>query len=545
MLSPKSPRKETVISSTSPPISPIVRHPFLVSQEYDPNQLVGANPLKTDAELKRQLNELDEITTRKAFTRWRTSFLARYEQFLEQSGTGQAPPAYAAFCHELDKLETVTTAVQKDLQLIEGKIDNNNNNSSSNNNNSSSTTSSNSPTSHVTVSMRRRFAEWNKLLGEMVIALTSLTPVTLEKEKQYGYTKFQLGALLVRNGFAAYEQLAYCEDMCVLFKEQSCLPDIVDRQVLECMEEYQTKLAIFCDIMADLGLYQAMLKCHELNQLPEEKEPEEPPQDKTEQEPIQEVVTDDEQEPQQQEEEEEPPKKEKRKKKKKKDVETPQRMPMTFTLSFPALKPPSGPFIKFVDTGAKTQDQVHKGIHARGKLSGNDNSSVESFERAFQSEDDDDDQVVGTTTQKKKKKKKPITEEEKKKREEESYKPLPKMNFKMDYHGGMNTDAWRITKKMEYRRRHRRRRRRYQIKTRTRKTTTATSTIVVLRVIVTTRLTVVVVVVVVVMMIVMVRPRYNKESWGKNKTHTHTHTQKPNVTISQIFFLSSNYSPFL
>jgi hypothetical protein len=41
------------------------------------------------------------------------------------------------------------------------------------------------------------------------------------------------------------------------------LNDIADKQILEEMDNYKAKLQKFCDVMADLGLYQVMLKCVE------------------------------------------------------------------------------------------------------------------------------------------------------------------------------------------------------------------------------------------------------------------------------------------
>ncbi|KAL7558771.1 hypothetical protein ACA910_010078 [Epithemia clementina (nom. ined.)] len=415
MASPiPTPRPKATVTG----VSPIVSHPLLIAEWHHDNgeaQLIGANPLKTDPELKRLLAELPDIDSRRAFGRWRTSFLTRYEFFLEQSGTGQAEPAYQAFCRELDKLHTLTVQVQEHVQNTPRDPHCRNDDDE--------------PTFQVTVSTRRRLAEWNKQLGRMSLALSSLTPATLEVETLCGYTKFQLGALLVRNGFSQYHSLAECEEACEQLRDRdsttgSCLPYIADRQVLESMQEYQTKLAIFCDIMADLGLYQAMLKCHEINQLPKEEEPEE-------EEEIVEIVEEEEEE--EIEETPPPPQPKKEKKKKTKKTEEPKK-PFTFSLSFPALKPPSGPFIKYVDTGAKTEEQVTKGIHPRGKLQGEGSSHHDHSNGSgggSGGEDGFDQEWDG-----------PIKFDPK--GEEEAYKPVPKMQFTYGYHGGKNTDAWRI-----------------------------------------------------------------------------------------------------
>lgn len=410
-------------------VSPIVSHPMLLS-DWDGGdgeiyaQMVGANPLKTDPELKRRLAELPRINTRKDFARWRTSFLERYECFLEQEGTGKAQPAYDQFRKELTKLNALTSAVKEDLPTTD-RI---------------SVEGDEEPTFHVKVSTRRRLAEWNKQLGRMALALTALTPCSLELEKACGYTKFQLGALLVRDGFAEYNVLAVIEETCDFLREQTCLSQIADRQVMESILEYQTKLAIFCDIMADLGLYQAMLKCHEINQLSNGSG-----KDNEEEEDVivnegdngGERETKKKPDPQPQQLEETPPlsadkgkekkSKTRTKKKKEKSTESEPANPYTFKLSFPAPKPPSSAFIKYVETNATSMDEVATGIHPRGTLQGRGDGSRKGIEYDW------DD---GSCS------KKGLTREE---AEEEAYKPVARPNFQYGYHGGKNPDAWRIT----------------------------------------------------------------------------------------------------
>merc|ERR1712226_706428 len=110
---------------------------------------------------------------------------------------------------------------------------------------------------------------------------------------------------------------------------------------------------------------------------------------------------------------------------------------------------------KYVDTGAKREEDVQKGIHQRGHLSSttatnNNNESlgydggVSSGEEADcedqifgscedddDSDDDDDDSAQGL---------------------EKGYKPETKVqhkrknDFNFGYHGGSNTDDWRISK---------------------------------------------------------------------------------------------------
>jgi hypothetical protein len=104
-----------------------------------------------------------------------------------------------------------------------------------------------------------------------------LTPAIVELEKELVYTIFQLGALLIRDGFGIYEALATGEEILQQMRSHT-LKEIADRQLLGGMETYQTKFDPFCNTMEVLGLYNAMLKAHALNKLPPEPESEPEPE---------------------------------------------------------------------------------------------------------------------------------------------------------------------------------------------------------------------------------------------------------------------------
>jgi hypothetical protein len=57
--------------------------------------------MKIDAGLKEMLEKLDFVKSARAFKRWRSSFLAKFESFLEESNIAVAQAAYEAF-HEHD-----------------------------------------------------------------------------------------------------------------------------------------------------------------------------------------------------------------------------------------------------------------------------------------------------------------------------------------------------------------------------------------------------------------------------------------------------------
>ena len=206
-------------------------------------------PLTQDPELKAYLEELPSITRRRDFDRWRSSFLKRYETFLGNEGVGDAGTSYSQFTKHMAKWTKLLNKIQTDVDQGNITVD------------------------HTSAMAHARLIEFQKQTTLIAQATFDLTPTTVELEKQMGYTKFQLGALLVRDGFDQYENLISGQEILHIFRS-SPIAQVADRQLLEAFDYYDKKFQTFCDIMADLGLYEAMRKAHEMNQLPLEPESE-------------------------------------------------------------------------------------------------------------------------------------------------------------------------------------------------------------------------------------------------------------------------------
>lgn len=396
----------------------------VVSQQ----RVVTTTSISNDPELKRHLAELSNLHSKKEFDRWRSSFLLRYETILgAQGGAGRAPEAYKEYRAQLQPWRRNVDLVQRDVD------------------------SGNLSPNGSTAGARARFVDFQQRTIRIAEATKSLTPATVDDEKARGYSKFQLGALLVKDGFDQYGVLA--EGAAQLSHLTNQLEGVADRQALDALKLFQTNFDIFCDIMADLGLYAAMMKCHEINQLPPE-----PESESEEQEPEQEQEEEDDESSSSSDESEESlspeiiriatdPKEEP-----KKEEEKPKFNPYAYKVDFIGIKPPSGPYIKFVDTGAKNESQVHKGIYRRGYLSQSDDMQYTHDEH-----DDDDDSSSSA-----KHKSAPeglnsslgaLTTEEAivVGDSEKAYKPVKKIpiqksNYNVGYHGGSNTEDWRISK---------------------------------------------------------------------------------------------------
>lgn len=188
------------------------------------------NPLKDDEVLIQLLKDLDSVQTLRQFTRWKASFLARFETFLAQSGIHAAEEAYRAL--GLQSRRLVKLLRQLKQHVIEENL----------------------RVNHATVKARLCLSNLQSQLADVDLSFAT--------HRHTEYTSFHMGAVLVRDGFQCYDALSRCNDIFDLLRES--LADVADRQVLEEMKRFSGQLKSFCDVMADLGLYNAMLKVRQL-----------------------------------------------------------------------------------------------------------------------------------------------------------------------------------------------------------------------------------------------------------------------------------------
>lgn len=199
-----------------------------------------ASALKQDVELKEMLGQLEFIKTGRTFRRWKTSFLTRWEEFLEQENIEHADDAYQKFAKNMSKFVILVDAVNKHV-------------------------ANNDLTAHrTTVKGRNSLNEMNKNLTLIIDQHDALIPQTNQLEKKCGYNKFHMGAILIRDNFKEYGRLSDCRDTLQHMRTVS-LNDVADKQILEEMDNFATILQKFCDVMADLGLFEVMLKCREFD----------------------------------------------------------------------------------------------------------------------------------------------------------------------------------------------------------------------------------------------------------------------------------------
>eukprot|EP00977_Amphora_coffeiformis_P020499 scaffold8306_cov171-Amphora_coffeaeformis.AAC.16 len=197
------------------------------------------NPIKESRILQQLLRELDSITSRRQFRRWRKSFLAEFEIFLFESGNVKVRIAYRNLCTILSR--HVELVKKMHVHIQQGDL---------------------SPDGS-TVRARQTLGNFFDQMIRVKQILIDLLPTTAQMEKEIGYTKFHLAAVLIDNGFLAYDRLMLCDEIHFHFKHW-CLQDVANKLFNLEMDHYRNQLDIFCDIMADLGINKIMQKALQL-----------------------------------------------------------------------------------------------------------------------------------------------------------------------------------------------------------------------------------------------------------------------------------------
>lgn len=208
------------------------------------------NPLKSDPELQIMLKQLDSIRKYKKFQGWKKKFLDRLESFLYEEGMTPAQKACNDFDDVLKKFVKMATKVQGFIEA--GDLSN----------------------EKKSVKAALALNESCNLLTNVANETERLIPSLAKEEKKRGFTKFHLGAVLIRQGFHQYTTMKVIETALTNIEEQ--IHDIMDRQQRDLFETYKVRLQRFCDVMADLNLYEVMLKCIQFAEEPED-ESEDPP----------------------------------------------------------------------------------------------------------------------------------------------------------------------------------------------------------------------------------------------------------------------------
>jgi soluble cytochrome b562 len=186
--------------------------------------------IKQDAQIKELLGHLDQVRTARTFNRWKRNFLDRWESFLDNESTMSADKAYRDFSNLMDSFVKMVDDVNAFIDKQELTLD------------------------KATVKARNSLNEMTKVMVLVNNEKDALIPQTNTQEKKRGYNKFHMGAVLIRDNFNEYGRLVECKDALQHMRTTS-LNEVADKQQLEEMDNFSVKLAKFCEIMADLGIF--------------------------------------------------------------------------------------------------------------------------------------------------------------------------------------------------------------------------------------------------------------------------------------------------
>jgi hypothetical protein len=221
----QQPKTATTISDPSSPGNPI-------KDDH--------SPIKDDHKLQELLKQLDSVNSNDQFQRWRNSFLKEFEED-DADKTANAEPIFADFGANLAKLTKL-------LKQLQGFIEN-----------------GDLTADTCTVKARQCIAEVSRQTTVVILQTEALVPGTSAEEKKAGYTKFNVGAALIRDGFVQYGRLLACTEVLEHLRTKTCLEQIADRQILQKMEQQKSSTRVFCDVMADLGIFKVMNRSRELD----------------------------------------------------------------------------------------------------------------------------------------------------------------------------------------------------------------------------------------------------------------------------------------
>jgi len=210
------------------------------------------NPITNDVKLSILVHEkLQTIKKYKQFQRWKCKFLDRFETYLSQSGM---EPARDASRQLQVHLETCLKRASVVLDRIDaGDL---------------------SPISQRrTVKAARALKEFEMSLELCRAELEELVPAKQIDEKRKRYTKFHVGASLIRDGFPQFVAMKELEEHVHAISDRTydleTDYDNLNKQERELFCQYKTQVARFCDVMSDLDLYDIMLTCVEFLHPPE------------------------------------------------------------------------------------------------------------------------------------------------------------------------------------------------------------------------------------------------------------------------------------
>jgi hypothetical protein len=198
-----------------------------------------ASAATQDTKLREFLSNANEIESVEHFQYWKDEFLETFRTYLDPEGTATARESDEELYSELERLGKICLKVKEGVR--EGRI---------------------TPDA-TSVKGQRSISEMISSMAAVEGFIKAYWPKTQEEETICGYSKFELAAVLVRDGFRVYGLMVATRDYIQALSEDA-LTDILKSNQKSIISFYFRSIDSFVDTMADLGMYDLMRKCVEI-----------------------------------------------------------------------------------------------------------------------------------------------------------------------------------------------------------------------------------------------------------------------------------------
>ncbi|CAD7965090.1 unnamed protein product [Amoebophrya sp. A120] len=200
------------------------------------------NLFRSDPELKAVLEKLETVATGRAYRKLKGTFLERFAKLIEEktsSASSAGATAKASKAHEQygTKIHALNEkAKQLDDLKQKGDISG----------------------AKISVKGKSLLADVNPKIHELGAQLMVLMPTNTNAEAKCGYTKYHLLLELVKSSFSMYTEMKNAAE--ILENVQKIMDETAGKQLLSEIPGFQQQIERFSGVMADLGLFDFMLK---------------------------------------------------------------------------------------------------------------------------------------------------------------------------------------------------------------------------------------------------------------------------------------------
>jgi hypothetical protein len=212
-----------------------------VAKTDGPKSKKKTSALLQDKKLKALLETADDIQSLEHYIYWKAEFLDGFREYLDPAGTATAREADDALYATMQQLAKMVHAVKQ--LCASGGISE----------------------AGCNVKAQNTLYEFVAEMAKVELEIRAYFPKTSADEDKVGYTKFNLAAVLVRDGFRVYDIMVTTRDYIIALRDGPLKQgEILKANSTRIMEAYIKGIEKFCDTMADIGMYKLMNKCVEL-----------------------------------------------------------------------------------------------------------------------------------------------------------------------------------------------------------------------------------------------------------------------------------------